>query len=217
MADAVLSFLAPPPLSPLFQAGGPFEGYNEDIVLISFFLVALAVVDFCVVKRVLVPGARYWALHAAINAVSAYAAFPDVWRALSDPIHAVSGPSHTMVANSAIAAIHIYHCLAFKLRSDEIMHHAVFVVILCGLAIPFKQVGLACRLCCMCTSHADNCALSCAPTTGWWYCKQLWMLLPVWLAWRHGLRHADAGEAGNDAWAHGEVLQHVDQHVPART
>jgi hypothetical protein len=44
-----------------------------------------------------------------------------------------------MVANSVICAIHLYHVLAWKLEPADIMHHALFVVVLCGLAIPFKQ------------------------------------------------------------------------------
>jgi hypothetical protein len=52
-----------------------------------------------------------------------------------------SGPSETMLANSAVAAIHLYHCIAFSLRAEDIFHHLAFVSILCGLAIPFKWVG----------------------------------------------------------------------------
>ena len=46
-----------------------------------------------------------------------------------------------MLANSAICAIHIYHCLAFRLSAADIFHHLLFVSILCGLGIWFKQVG----------------------------------------------------------------------------
>lgn len=67
--------------------------------------------------------------------------FPDVWRGLTDPIHSWTGPSQTMVANSSIVAVHLYHVLAFKLSTAEIVHHAVFVIILCGLGIAFKQQG----------------------------------------------------------------------------
>jgi hypothetical protein len=73
--------------------------------------------------------------------VSAAAAAPDVYRMLADPLHAFSGPSFSMVANSAVAAIHLYHCLAFPLPAADIFHHVTFVSVLCGLAIPFKQMG----------------------------------------------------------------------------
>lgn len=75
------------------------------------------------------------------NFVSACAAAPDVYRLLNDPIHAFSGPSYTMMANSAVAAIHLYHVIAFKLPMADVFHHATFVSVLCGIAIPYKQVG----------------------------------------------------------------------------
>ena len=46
-----------------------------------------------------------------------------------------------MMANSAVSAIHLYHCVAFPLTASDIFHHLVFVSILCGLGILFKQTG----------------------------------------------------------------------------
>lgn len=133
LAEWVLSVVAPPPL-------GHHYPINEDLFQVLVCLTALAVLDRVVVRR-LPASARYFALHAAANAVSAVCAAPDVWRALSSPLDALQGPSATMWANSAIVSIHAYHVMAFKLRSDELFHHALFVTILCGLAIPFKQHG----------------------------------------------------------------------------
>ena len=42
---AVTAFLAPPPISPLFQNGGKFQGWNEDISLVAFFIVMLGLLD----------------------------------------------------------------------------------------------------------------------------------------------------------------------------
>jgi hypothetical protein len=132
----------PEPLSPVFQAGGVLEGYNEDVVQTVAFLAFLFVLDRLVAMPFIHPGARYFFLHAVINlGVVCFAAWPDVLRLLLDSTHAYSGPSHTMVANSAIMAIHIYHCLAFKLSTADIVHHLLFVTICCGLAIPFKHHG----------------------------------------------------------------------------
>jgi hypothetical protein len=133
--------LCPPPLSPLFQEGGRFAGFNEDLTLTAFGLIGLFVVDNLIVKRFIQPKVRYFALHTMANAVTAIAALPDVVKGLTaDPRDTFSGPAHTMVSNSMVAAIHIYHCLAFNLRREDIIHHAVFVTILCGLAVPLKQV-----------------------------------------------------------------------------
>lgn len=132
----------PTPISPLFLPGGPFEWINEDVGLVIFFTTVLFIVDRSLVRPFLNPKSRYFALHFVANMISAYAALPDVRRALLDePLNCFTGQTQTMVANSAVASIHIYHMLAFPLRSEDIFHHVAFVSILCGLAIPFKQVG----------------------------------------------------------------------------
>ena len=114
--QATMDFLCPPPLSPIFQAGGALDGWNEDVCLIGAMMAVLCAIDVCFVTRWLSPKSRYFALHAFANAVSAVAAAPDVARGLLRPVEAFSGQSHTMVANSAVAAIHVYHAVAFNLK-----------------------------------------------------------------------------------------------------
>ena len=134
--------LQPEPLSPLFQSGGALEGYNEDLVQSFGFIVFLWLLDVIVAKNFIHPGARYFFLHAVINlGVVCAASWPDVMRLIFNSTTAFSGPSQTMIANSAIIGIHIYHCLAFKLSTADIVHHLVFVTICCGLATPYKQDG----------------------------------------------------------------------------
>jgi hypothetical protein len=135
------SILWPDPISPLFSPTGRLAGWNEDFVFTVAMLIVLGIIDLCICRPLLAPKSRYFALHATANAVSAVAAFPDLWRVLVDPLDAFHGPTTTMLANSAVLSIHLYHCLFFNLRADEIFHHALFVTILCGLAIPFKHVG----------------------------------------------------------------------------
>jgi len=171
MLTQLNGFLSPAPLSPVFQRGGPLDWLNEDSTLILLFMILLFVLDITVVRQFIqpkvhilsdsstaasyahhltpkhgchshFPQGRYFALHAVANAISACAAAPDVYRLFADPVNAFSGPSYTMVANSSVAAIHLYHCLAFKLPMADIFHHATFVTILCGAAIPYKQVHI---------------------------------------------------------------------------
>ena len=139
----VIAFLSPPPLSPHFTSSGSLAGWNEDLTLIAGVMLLLALLDVLIVRNLIRPKARFFALHAVANAIAACAAFPDVWRVYVVDIGGGSwtGASHTMVANSAIAAIHLYHCVAFDLKRADIFHHLTFVVILCGLAIPYKNVG----------------------------------------------------------------------------
>ena len=139
---SVMNFVAPPPISPYFQKGGPMEGYNEDLVFIAGFIALLGLIDVLIVRPFIHPKARYFALHFVANMISAAAAFPDVRRGLTeDPKTVFAGATTTMVANSVCAAIHIYHCIAFKLNAADIFHHVTFVIILCGAAIPGKWTG----------------------------------------------------------------------------
>jgi hypothetical protein len=132
----------PTPLSPLFLPGGRFDFVNEDVAMTIFFMLVLGVIDALIVRPCIHPKARYFALHVVANSISSYAAFPDVYRALvTDPLNSFQGASATMAANSAVAAIHLYHIVAFTLRWDDIFHHLTFVSVLCGLAVPFKQSG----------------------------------------------------------------------------
>ena len=138
----IQAFLAPPAISPIFQDGGTLSSFNEDFFLVTAMLVVLGIADVASRALGIVEKGRWFFVHAIANAVSAVAAAPDVYRALyGDPTHCFSGRTHTMVANSAVAAAHIYHVLAFKLRAEDIFHHLVFTVILCGLAIPYKHAG----------------------------------------------------------------------------
>ncbi|CUI10895.1 membrane-associated protein, putative [Bodo saltans] len=139
--SSVLGFFAPPPVSPLFQEGGALHGLNEDITLTLFGMGALFLVDTLIVKPFIAPKARYFALHVFGNAVSSVAAFPDVVTALTqDPTRLLGTPASTMLPNSMVAAIHLYHCVAFPLRAEDIFHHLTFVGSLCCLALPAKRV-----------------------------------------------------------------------------
>lgn len=133
MMAAVLDALAPPPL-------GAYP-FNEDVFQMFVVFVVLFVLDRALVLPRLHRSSRYFALHVVANAISAACAFPDVVRAFANPLDCLTGPSHTMWANSAVAAIHVYHVAFFALKPDEVFHHALFVTILCGLAIPLKQVS----------------------------------------------------------------------------
>ena len=137
-----MEFLAPPPLSPLFQPGGFADGWNEDLVLTMCGMLALLLVDLCLVRPFLKPSSRFFALHALANAVVVCASFPDVLRALTEAGHTTfSGRSSTMVANSFVTSVHLYHCVAFDLTAADVFHHLLFVAVLCGAAVPFKNEG----------------------------------------------------------------------------
>jgi hypothetical protein len=134
--------LIPPPLSPLFTVGGALEGFNEDATLTLAVMSVLACVH-AIVSKTLKPKSRWFAIHFVANVIAAAASAPDVYRVFVTDVGgaAWTGKSYSMVANSAIAAVHLYHCVAFSLKPADIVHHVVFVVVLCGLAVPYKNVA----------------------------------------------------------------------------
>ena len=139
-AVAVYETFTPEPVSPLFKAGGFFEGYNEELIFITLGIIFLGILDVCIVMPFFKTKARYFALHTAANAIIAIAAWPDVVRVFTDhPDRAYTGPYNSALPNAMAASIHLYHCIAFKLRGEDIFHHLVFVLSLCPLAVPFKQ------------------------------------------------------------------------------
>ena len=146
----VAKFLCPEPISPLFQENGPFYGLNEDIGFSLFFLLLVFLLDILIVKRFLTEKSRYFALHTFINTIVSIAAWPEVVRVFTeDPRYLFIGPVGTMVAKSAVVALHLYHLLAFKLTSADIFHHVTFVCVLCGSAIPTKHlIGVSVNLSC---------------------------------------------------------------------
>ena len=150
VASYVYISLTPEPLSPHFQAGGSWYGYNEDLTQILLFMTVLFLIDNLLVKRFLTEKSRYFTLHACANAVTCFGAWTDVVRAYTtDPYTVFEGPACSMVGNSATIALHLYHMIAFKVTAADLFHHFVFVGCLCGPAIPFKQVaGVSVNLSC---------------------------------------------------------------------
>ena len=139
-AVAVYETFTPEPVSPLFKAGGLFEGYNEELIFITLGVVFLGIVDVCFVMPLIRTKARYFALHTVANAIIAAVAFPDVVRVFTDhPSNAYTGSYNSALPNAMAASIHLYHCIAFRLRAEDIFHHLLFVLTLCPLAVPFKQ------------------------------------------------------------------------------
>ena len=128
----------PGPTTPLFQEGGLLHYLNEDVSQIVGCMAVFALFDALLIKPFIVPKARYFALHVLCNAWVCLLAAPHVLAVLSmDAREAFRGPGH-IITNNIIAALHLYHCLAFSLNADDIFHHLTFCATLCSLAIPNK-------------------------------------------------------------------------------
>ena len=137
------ALLTPPPVSPLFLPGAALGSLNEDLTLIAATLLYLLLLDALVLPRVLrnPQKSRWFALHAAGNAVVTVAAAWDVVRTFAAPVANLVGPTGSMLPNAAISAIHLYHLLFFRLSADDIFHHGLFVGVLCPLGVVFKNDG----------------------------------------------------------------------------
>ena len=137
----VHGIICPGPTTAPFMPGGPLEAFNEDLCQIAAALVFFFIVDFTIVKRVIVPKARYFALHTVCNALVCIATYRGVLTALTgDPLTFLTGPGEVL-GNNIVVALHLYHCLAFKLSADDIFHHLTFVSTLGVMAISVKRTS----------------------------------------------------------------------------
>lgn len=139
MGTALLEFLLPEPVSPSFRQGGVLQGFNEDLALTLAAFIFLFLADHALVKPFLRSKSRWFAIHVIGNALVSVASFPELVKTLSDPLNAFVGPMATMVPNSTVSAIHLYHVIFFKLRPDEKFHHLTSLPVTLLVVVPFKQ------------------------------------------------------------------------------
>jgi hypothetical protein len=115
--------------------------------LLGLLLVDVTVCDaFCTDR-----GARWFLLHALGNLVAAALAVPDLFLVAKKPYYALSVrycegrafPACSDWPSALIIAIHVYHVLRFKLSSDDLFHHMLFVPIIGGIhfAYPWGASG----------------------------------------------------------------------------
>ena len=106
-----------------------------EVCWIVFWVVFLAGLDFFVTRS---NSARWYILHAVANLGVTITSVSDVCVAFSDPIHSMesmgvspSGRLRSPYPMRIIAALHIFHMLAFKCSKADYFHHFLFVGLLC--------------------------------------------------------------------------------------
>jgi len=140
--DTVAAMLVPPPITPMFQTGGPLHGYNEDLTLVALGFAALAALDWLCVRPVCRPEARFYVLHTATNIVVCLFAFPDVLRVFTEDPHVMlRGPFCSIIPNCVIAALHLYRLAGFSLTRNEKLMHFGFVALLLPVGVLLKNTG----------------------------------------------------------------------------
>jgi hypothetical protein len=120
----------------------------SSVVVFLISLMILTIVDFFFFTRFEKVGgtnARWFALHAFANLFVVILSIPDVIQTIVDPANSMSiqcefsSIACTDAPVCIIAAIHLYHILAFRnLTWDDWFHHLLFAVGICSLHFCFK-------------------------------------------------------------------------------
>ena len=120
----------------------------SSIVVFLISLIILTIVDFFIVAKLEKQGgvnARWFGLHAFANLFVVILSIPDVLQTIVDPANSMSiqcefsSIACTDAPVCIIAAIHLYHILAFRnLTWDDWFHHLLFAVGICSLHFCFK-------------------------------------------------------------------------------
>ena len=117
----------------------------QDLGCIGICIAVLFVVDLILTKPNFDQTGRWFALHAAANAIIVGFCSNDAWMALTDPIMAGMG-EYNLWTVYMVAAIHLYHILFFdNLTSQDWVHHLLFGGVMCLMGILFtvgKGMGL---------------------------------------------------------------------------
>ena len=119
-------YMAPP--------GTTFENSKYHIRRIGLILVGMFVLDRVVAQRTKAP---WMLLHAVTNLVIAVSCIPDLIEIAKDPVKSCHGPS-TVMPVYMVAALHIYHLLAFSTDERDWFHHILFVGTLCPVGCLWK-------------------------------------------------------------------------------
>ena len=120
----------------------------SSIVVFLISLIILTIVDFFIFAKLEKQGgtnARWFGLHAFANLFVVILSIPDVVQTIVDPANSMSiqcefsSIACTDAPVCIIAAIHLYHILAFRnLTWDDWFHHLLFAVGICSLHFCFK-------------------------------------------------------------------------------
>ena len=118
-------------LAQLFAS--PFQRSRMFAVVIC--TVGMFVADF-VVTHPRCGKARWYVLHAVANLFITLFSVPDLIATLRSPTRCFMG-EYSLVPVYLIAAVHLYHMLAFRCNTGDYVHHLVFGGIICPMGMFF--------------------------------------------------------------------------------
>ena len=85
---------------------------------------------------------RWFTLHALTNFIIAATTFSDVILCIKNPVVS-SFPAIYYIAGNIAFSLHIYHCVFFKIRLDDWLHHILSCFIFAPTCIKFSSKGLS--------------------------------------------------------------------------
>lgn len=85
---------------------------------------------------------RWFTLHAITNYMIAVTTFSDVLACIANPLVSVH-PMTLDIAGNIACTLHIYHCVLFKIRFEDWMHHILSCFIFTPTCIKFSSKGLS--------------------------------------------------------------------------
>lgn len=85
---------------------------------------------------------RWFMLHAVTNIAISYITIQDVISCILQPSHSSQQPSMLFVGNIAFM-LHLYHCIMFKLRLQDWLHHILSCFIFIPTCMNYTSKGLS--------------------------------------------------------------------------
>ena len=85
---------------------------------------------------------RWFTLHAISNYIIAAMTFTDVLACIANPMVS-SRPMMLEIAGNLACTLHIYHCVFFKLRFEDWMHHIFSCFIFMPTCVTFSSKGMS--------------------------------------------------------------------------
>ena len=86
--------------------------------------------------------ARWFTLHAIINFIIAMTTIDDVFACIANPMVS-SYPMTLAITGNIACTLHIYHCIFFKIRFEDWMHHILSCFVFVPTCIKFSSKGLS--------------------------------------------------------------------------
>ena len=107
------------------------------VIYISYFIAGMGAVDFFIARKM---EGRWLLLHALANLVVTIFCLQDFYLAVLDPVNSCNSHSYSLIPVYGIAALHLYHLIAFRnLSTSDWVHHLVFGGIICPVGICFRS------------------------------------------------------------------------------